>query len=395
MLRRARLALLAAGILPAQAPFVFDAHVHMINRQFYLGGDIGQRLPDGHVDLPRLKAGGFHALFFSLFVQEQYYPGRHETRHTLRLLDLARRQLAANSHAIELAYNAQDIRRINAQGKLAAVLDLEGGFDLDGDLGVLRELHRAGFRVLQLPAHNWANHFAASCCAKGPFAGLNDHGRKVVAEMNRLGILINVSHSSDQTIRDVLAVSTRPIAATHHGLKKFNDIPRTMSDDLLKAIAAKGGVVGFQAGCEFHHRPMFDFRTAQTGKNFWDTTDVESRVAKLSITDIDALVKPTYPMVGLNHPDNVRCTIDQWLAPVEYAIQIAGEDHVAFGSDYDGGPTLPHTMKDAADLPKLVAAMRRRGWSASRIDKFMGRNLLRVFDQATSTQITRPARAGK
>lgn len=392
-----KLAILAltACAAAAQSPFVFDAHVHMINRQFYLGGDIGQRVPDGHVDLPRLKAGGFNAIFFSLFVQEQYYPGRHETRHTLRLLDLARRQVAANADKIAFAYNAADIRRINGQGKIAAVLDLEGGFDLDGDLGVLRELYRAGFRVLQLPAHNWANNFAESCCAKGPFGGLNPHGRAVVAEMNRLGILINISHASDQTMRDVLAVSTHPIAATHHGLKRFNDIPRTMSDDMLRAIAAKGGVVGFQAGCEFHYRPMFDYRTAQTGKNFWDTSDVAARVSRMSITEIDALVKPTYPMVGLNPPDDKRCSIDQWLEPVEAAIQIAGEDHVAFGSDYDGGPTLPKGMKDAADVPMLIQAMRRRGWSQQRISKFMGGNLLRVFDNVTAGRTSPPEPARK
>jgi len=174
--------------------FVFDGHVHMINRQFYKGGSIADRFNDGQVDLPRSKEGGIDAMFFSLFVEEQYYPARHETRHTLRLLDLAKTQIAANPKLIEIAYNGADVRRIAGKGKIAAVLDLEGGFDLDGDLGVLRELHRGGLRVMQLPAHNWANNFAESCCAKGPFGGLNEHGKKVVGEMNRLGILINISH---------------------------------------------------------------------------------------------------------------------------------------------------------------------------------------------------------
>ncbi|MBI2687699.1 MAG: membrane dipeptidase [Acidobacteria bacterium] len=363
--------------------FVFDAHVHMINRQFYKGGDIGERVQDGQVDLPRAKEGGIDAMFFSLFVEEQYYPARYETKHVLRLLDLARRQVAANKDKIEFAYSAADVTRIAKTGRIAAVLDLEGGYDLDGDLGVLRELYHAGFRVMQLPAHNWANAFAESCCSKSLFGGLNEHGKEVVREMNRLGMLINVAHASEKTVRDVLAVSTRPVMATHSGLKRFNNIPRTMSDELVKELAAKGGVIGFQAGCEFHHRPMFDYRTAQAGKAFWDTTSVEKQPRDMSIVEVDALVKNHHPMVGLDAPDSVRCTVDQWLAPVEAVIQLAGEDYVALGSDLDGGPTFPIGIRDVRDFPKITEAMQRRGWSEARIRKFLGGNVLRVFAAAT------------
>ncbi|MBL8237293.1 MAG: membrane dipeptidase [Bryobacterales bacterium] len=378
-----RTLLLCCLPLLAQEPFVFDAHVHMINRQFYKGGDIGERVADGQVDLPRAKEGGINAMFFSLYIQEQYYPARQETKHVLRLVDLARRQVAANADKIEFAYTAADVRRIANGGRIAAVLDLEGGFDLDGDLGVLREMYRAGFRVLQLPAHNWANNFAESCCAKGPFGGLNAHGKEVVREMNRLGILINVAHASEQTVRDVLAVSSKPVMATHTGLKRFNNLPRTMSDELLKELAAKGGVIGFHSGCEFHHRPMFDYRTSRSGKPFWDTTEIQKEPSTVSISDVDARVRGGYPMVGVKAPDEVRCTIDQWLAPVEAAIAIAGEDAVALGSDLDGGPTFPLGIRDVRDFPKLTEAMRRRGWSEGRIAKFMGGNTLRVFAAAT------------
>lgn len=378
-----RTLLLCCLPLLAQEPFVFDAHVHMINRQFYKGGDIGERVADGQVDLPRAKEGGINAMFFSLYIQEQYYPARQETKHVLRLVDLARRQVAANADKVEFAYTAADVRRIANGGRIAAVLDLEGGFDLDGDLGVLREMYRAGFRVLQLPAHNWANNFAESCCAKGPFGGLNAHGKEVVREMNRLGILINVAHASEQTVRDVLAVSSKPVMATHTGLKRFNNLPRTMSDELLKELAAKGGVIGFHSGCEFHHRPMFDYRTSRSGKPFWDTTEIQKEPSTVSISDVDARVRGGYPMVGVKAPDEVRCTIDQWLAPVEAAIAIAGEDAVALGSDLDGGPTFPLGIRDVRDFPKLTEAMRRRGWSEGRIAKFMGGNTLRVFAAAT------------
>src|SRR5436190_9549822 len=219
--------------------FVFDAHVHMIDRQFYQGGDIGERVANGQVDLPRAKEGGIDAMFFSLFVTEDYYPERFETKQVMRLMDLALTQLEKNRATIEIARTASDIERINKAGKMAAVLDLEGGFDLDGDLGILRDLYRLGLRSAQLPAHNWTNNFADSCCAPPKWHGLNDRGRAVIREMNRLGMIINISHSSDETVAQAIDVSTDPIVATHHGLRSLNNIPRNMPDDLLKKLAAK------------------------------------------------------------------------------------------------------------------------------------------------------------
>ena len=156
---------------------VFDAHVHMVNRQLYDGGDIGQLQTNGQVDLPRLKEGGVDALFFSIFVSEEYYPGRNETKQAFRLMEEAHRQIERNRDKIAIAYTASDIERLHKQGKMAAFLDLEGGFDLDGDLRVLQALYRMGLRGAQLPAHNWANNFADSCCAAGrQLGGLTEQG---------------------------------------------------------------------------------------------------------------------------------------------------------------------------------------------------------------------------
>ncbi|MFN7921428.1 MAG: dipeptidase [Bryobacteraceae bacterium] len=379
---------LAATLLPAQVSdrvrklhdqaFVFDAHVHVINRQFHDGSDIGQRLQRGQFDLVRAREGGMDALFFSLFVPEQYYPPRFETRHALRLIDLAHRQIAKNSDKIALALTASDIDRIHKQGKMAAVLDLEGGFDLDGDLGVLRMLHRLGLRAIQLPAHNWANNFADSCCATQKLGGLSEHGRKVIAEMNRLKMVINISHASDKTVEQALEVSQHPLVATHHGMRALNDIPRNMPDELMKKVAAKGGLIGFHIGNEFHNRKMFDWRTSNAGKPFWDTTAIK-REQELTIEDIDKRVAPTFPMEGTDAPQELLMTPKEWMGVVERAISIVGEDHVILGSDWDGGPTLPRGMKDVADLPQLTEAMLARGWSEARIKKFLGGNLLRVF----------------
>ncbi len=363
--------------------FVFDAHVHVIDRQFYHGGDIGQRVPDGQFDLPRARDGGIDAMFFSIFVTEDYYPGRFETKQVFRLMDLALTQLASNENLIELALNAPDIERINRAGKIAAVLDLEGSFDLDGDLGILRDLYRLGLRSAQLPAHNWANNYADSCCAKPKWHGLNDHGRAVVREMNRLGMVINVSHGSDETISQAIDVSSEPIVATHHGLRNFNDIPRNMPDWLLKKLAAKGGVIGFQIGNEFHNKKVFDWRTQRSGKPFWDTTEIAKGPLK-TLEEIDRAAAKQFPMVGVNAPENLKFLPDDWVAVVDRAIQLVGEDHVALGSDFDGGPTPPRGMRDIRDLPMITDAMLRRGYSEQRIRKFLGGNLLRVFRQITS-----------
>ena len=253
---------------------VFDGHVHAVDREFYHGGDIGQRKADGQFDLPRAKEGGLGALFFSIFVTEDYYPGRLETKQAMRMLDSALEQIGRNGQSIEVARTASDIERIHGNGKIAAVLDIEGSFDLDGDPAVIRQMYRLGMRSVQLSAHNWTSNYADSCCSTPKWHGLNDRGREVIREMNRLGMVINVSHASDEAISAAIDASTDPVVATHHGLRAINDIPRTMPDALLKKLAAKGGVFGFQLGNEFHNRKAFDWATAHAGKAFWDTSAI-------------------------------------------------------------------------------------------------------------------------
>jgi membrane dipeptidase len=167
--------------------------------------------------------------------------------------------------------------------------------------------------------------------------------------------------------------------ATHHGLREFNDIPRNMPDWLLKKLAAKRGLIGFQIGNEFHNRKVFNWRTQHAGKPFWDTARVNS--SNISIEEIDKVVAPQFPMVGSNAPDNLKFTVDDWLQVTDRAVRLVGEDHVILGTDFDGGPTLPLPMHDISDVPLIIGAMRRRGYSDERIQKIMGGNLLRVFRQ--------------
>lgn len=362
---------------------IFDGHVHALDREFYHGGSMGTRTTDGQWDLPRAREGGVGAFFLSVFTPEEYYPSRFETKQALRRIDHALNQLQMNRDQVELALNGDDVVRIRTQGKMAAVLDIEGSYDLDGDLGVLRELHRLGLRSVQLSAHNWNQNYADSCCSSPQWNGLTEHGHDVIREMNRLGMVINVSHSSDDTISQAIDISDGPIIATHHGLRKVNDIPRNMPDSLLKKLAAKGGVIGFQIGSEFAYPKEYDWLTAHRHKTFWDTTSIPDRVKGKTIYEVDKLVAPQFPMLGAQVPDSVMMQVDDWVSVVDKAIQLVGEDHVAIGTDFDGGPTLARGMRDVRDLPMITDAMLRRGYSEERIHKFWGGNLLRCFSQVT------------
>jgi membrane dipeptidase len=363
---------------------VFDGHVHAVDREFYHGGDIGVRKPDGQFDLERAREGGLGALFFSIFVTEDYYPARLETKQALRMLDCAVEQISRNSRLIEIARDAADIERIRARGKMAAVLDVEGSFDLDGDPAVLRRMYALGVRSVQLSAHNWTSNYADSCCSQPKWHGLNDRGIAVIHEMNRLGMLINVSHASDEAVSQAIDASTVPVVATHHGLRAINDIPRNIPDELLRKLVSKGGVIGFQLGSEFHSRKAFEWRAAHAGKPFWDTSAIAERGSRLNIYEIDRIVAPQFPMVPAAIPQDLLVTIDEWVAVIDRAIGIVGEDHVALGSDFDGGPPLPRGMRDVRDLPMITDAMLRRGYSEDRIRKFLGGNLLRVFREITA-----------
>jgi membrane dipeptidase len=362
---------------------VFDGHVHALDREFYHGGSMGTRVNDGQWDLQRAREGGVSAFFLSVFIPEEYYPGRFESKQAFRRMDDALLQLRKNSDLVELALNAGDVERIHSQGKMAAVLDIEGSYDLDGDLGVLRDLYRLGLRSAQLSAHNWNQHYADACCTTAQWKGLTSHGREVIREMNRLGMVINVSHSSDDTMSQAIDLSDGPVVATHHGLRSVNNIPRNMPDWLLKKLAAKGGLIGFQIGSEFSYPKEFAYVTEHAKKTFWDTASIPELVKGKSIYEIDALVAPHFPMPPAKVPDSVMMTVDDWVAVVDRAIQLVGEDHVSIGTDFDGGPTLARGMRDVRDLPMITEAMLRRGYSEERIDKFWGGNLLRVFRQVT------------
>jgi membrane dipeptidase len=361
-----------------------DGHIHVMTRQLLQGLDIGQRYPDGHVDLVRARAGGLDAMFFSVYTPEPYYPGRHEVENTFRVVELALQQIEKNKTAVELARTASDIERINRSGKMAAFLDLEGGFDLDGDLNLLRALYRLGLRSLQLTAHNQTNAFIDSCCDASRWNGLNEHGRSVVAEMNRLGMVINVAHASDQAILQTVAASRDPVIYSHGGFRGVVANPRCITDEAAKALAAKGGVIGIQFGSTFNNPKYAEWVRSRRPAVSRPKPVSPAPAIALTLREVDQQVAKGLPFVYRGViPDEYWMGTDQLARVIDYGVRLVGEDHVALGSDFDGGPPLPRQIRDVSDYPEMTKALQQLGYSEQRIRKILGLNWLRVIRQVT------------
>src|SRR5690606_14527504 len=263
--------------------FVMDGHTHVMTRELVMGTDIGQRYSDGTVDLPRAKEGGLDAMFFSVYTPEHYYPRRLETRNTFRVVNLALDQIEKNNDMIELTLNAADIERINKKGKMAAFLDLEGGYDLDGDINLLRALYRLGLRSMQLTAHNTTNAFIDSCNDVSRWGGINDLGKKIIAEMNRLGMVIIFAHASNDAILQTAEACKHPVIYSHGGFYSIVDHPRCITDEAAKAVAAKGGVIGIHFGSLFNNPAYRDWVVGQGSPRETTPTTVQHSADRKSV----------------------------------------------------------------------------------------------------------------
>ena len=221
-----------------------DGHSDTVQRILMENVDIGNRLADGQIDIPRLQEGGVNVPFFALWVPS-YYKGAEAVRRTLDLRDAMQQVFAKYQDRIALAVSAQDIERIVGQNKIAVVLTIEGGHQIDNDLAVLRMYHAMGILSMTL-THIRNNDWADSSTAKPEHDGLTAFGKHVVREMNRIGMIVDISHVSDKTFYDVLSVTTKPVIASHSSCRSMSDIPRNLSDDMLRALAKNGGVAESQ-----------------------------------------------------------------------------------------------------------------------------------------------------
>jgi membrane dipeptidase len=329
-------------------------------------------------------------MFFSVYTPEDYYPGRFETKNTFRVVALALDQIRKNEHAVGLALNASDIERITKSGRIAAFLDLEGGYDLYGDLHLLRALHRLGLRSMQLTAHNTTNAFIDACNDVYTWGGINDHGRAVIKEMNDLGMVINVAHASNDAILQTAAASRHPVIYSHGGFYAIVDHPRCISDDAAKAIAAKGGVIGVQFGSLFNNPKYWQWKkpntpiTSQPVPQPRTPRIFASQTTTQTIEDVDQALAKTVPLNFRGTiPDEYWMHVDQLAKVIDYGVRLVGDDHIALGSDLDGGPELPREIRDISDYPQITIAMQRLGYDDRRIRKILGLNWLRVIRRVT------------
>lgn len=349
-----------------------DSHIDTIQRVLIGGVDLAQRTTSGHVDFPRLREGGTHAPFFALWCPV-YYKGAEAVRRTLQLRDAMQSVLDSHKDQIELATTAAEIERIVKSGKLAAFLTIEGGHQIDDDLAVLRMYYRMGIRSMTL-SHFRNNNWADSSTDKPKHNGLTPFGKDVVREMNRLGMLVDVSHVSDKTFYDAVAASTKPVIQSHSSCRALSDVPRNVTDDMLRALAKNGGVMGINFGEGFINQ--------KDAAALMSTVASASNAPDLSGKALDDYAAEEYRRdIGTSH--KAFATVDDVAGHIDHAVKVAGIDHIAIGSDFDGISSPPQGLEDVSKMPFLVAALLKRGYSERDIKKILGENYLRVIRTVT------------
>jgi membrane dipeptidase len=361
---------------------IVDTHADTPQRFLDEGFDIGSTDPNdyGHISLDKARRGNLGAEFFSIWVEPETNQG-HFAQHTFDLIDSVYEQAARHPDRMLMAFSVADIERARQQHKLAALMGIEGGHSIENDIHLLRDYYRLGVRYMTLSWSNtneWADSSGDINDEKVQHHnGLTDFGKQVVLEMNRLGMMVDISHVADKTFWDVIATSKAPAIASHSSARALVNAPRNMTDDMLRAVAKNGGVVQvnfFNGFIDEDFRKALDAQLkdqAAAVKQFVDQLKAEGKsVTYLAMEQVqrDWMAKiPRPPLKSLvDHIDHIA--------------KIAGVDHVGLGSDFDGvSGATPQGIDSAADLPRITQALLDRGYSAEDIKKILGGNLLRVF----------------
>ena len=358
-----------------------DMHVDTVQRILDEHVDIQQQLSDGHFDAVRARSGDLDAQFFSIWVEPQLFGGGGP-RAVKRADDqIAAIRTLADKHPETwvLATTADDIRRAASEGKIAALLGLEGGYAIDEKLENVRRYYDLGVRYMS-PAWSVSTSWAGSSGDDiGATRGLNEFGKSVVREMNRLGLMVDVSHVSDQTFWDIVNTSTAPVIATHSACRAIADVPRNLTDDMIRALAKTGGVVNVIFYPE-HLEPGWSQKKKQVD------AEIASMVQAASAAEPGDAVhkKIARDLVRQREyarrlpPVNVSRIVDH----IDHIVKLVGVDHVGIGSDFDGVQATTSDLATVADLPNLTKELLRRGYTESDIDKILGGNMLRVMDQS-------------
>jgi membrane dipeptidase len=331
--------------------------------------DVAQRLTTTHTDLPRLRDGGVGAQFWSVYVPSSLAGGAAVTA-TLEQIDCVHRMVRKYPETLQLARTAADVEQAWNDGRIASLMGAEGGHSIDESLAVLRMLYTLGVRYMTL-THNDNVPWADSGTDKEVLGGLSPFGEDVVREMNRLGMLVDLSHTSAGTMRHALRVTSAPAIFSHSSARSVCDVPRNVPDDVLGTLATNGGV------CMVTFVPQF----VSPAVAAWRAEGAEAAAAEgIRNTDIGAF-EPFMKQWRAAHPQP-RTTLSDVVAHVEHVREVAGVDHVGLGGDYDGTPTLPEGLEDVTGYPTLLAALADNGWSDADLGKLASGNMLRVLRDA-------------
>jgi membrane dipeptidase len=338
--------------------------------------DLGARQPKGSIDIPRMREGGLGAIFFSIWIPSKV-TGPRAGQKALQQIDAVREQVRKHPKDLVLATTAEQIRQAHKNGKIAALMGVEGGHMINSDLGVLRKYAALGVRYMTL-THSGNDEWADSSTDKAVHNGLTDFGKKVVREMNRLGVMVDISHVSDKTFYDALEVSGAPLLASHSSCRAICDAPRNMSDQMMKDLAAKGGVIQINYHVGFLSQ---EFRNAEKADPRINEAIAEEVIKRCGgdanegcmLIEGDRITRE-YVAKGVLP----RVEYTKIIEHIDHAVRVAGIDHVGLGSDFDGA-NMPYGMEDASMLPKITEALLKKGYSDSDVIKILGENTLRLM----------------
>jgi len=357
-----------------------DMHADTVQFMLDEGADINQRLTTTHLDAVRMREGGLDAQFFSIWVEPQFYglKGERAVARADEQIKAVRALAEQHPETWVLATTAEDVRRAAREGKLAALLGLEGGYALDEKIESVERYYKMGVRYIS-PAWTFSLSWAGSSGdGQGRNIGLNDFGRQVIREMNRLGVIVDVSHVSDKTFWDIVETSTKPVVATHSNCRAIANVPRNLTDEQIRAIAKTGGVVSVVFYPAFIEPGWVDRKNLldreiepqvrEAGRNA-DGGPSLKRIARDRVREREYARRLSMPPVArlVDHIDHI--------------VKLVGVEHVGVGSDFDGMQATPEGLSSVADLPNLTAELLRRGYTEEDVTKILGGNILRVMEE--------------
>ncbi len=362
-----------------ESAIIIDTHADTPGRFVDQNFDLAQDAGTGYIDFNKIKAGNLGAEFFSIWVEPTAYKG-HEIQRALDMIDSVYEQARLHPDKMMMAFSPQDILTAHREHKLAALLGVEGGHAIDADMRVLRDYYRLGVRYMTLTWSN-TNELGDSSgdlnvAAVQHHDGITDFGRQVVREMNRLGMMVDISHVADRTFYQALVASRAPVIASHSSSRALTNAPRNMTDDMLVALARNDGVAQVNFYCAFVSQRYLDTAKQLAAAHDPDYEKVQELFLKPQTPEVKQELDAAKARLAPKLP---RPPLSDLIDHIDHMVKVAGIDHVGLGSDFDGIDCSPQGLDSAADLPKITQALYERGYKPGDIDKILGGNLLRVF----------------